>query len=292
MQTKTPEELKEIGNGFFDSGKFNEALKYYSLAIERNSFYTEAYDLRGVTRFQLFQIEQAKEDLLTAIGITPDYHLAYYHLGELEVSLHNFPLAENYIEKALSIENGNVIYLTYYAFIKLSLNKDQECIDACNTILQDYPNDKWALEYRASSYLRLEKFQESIKDYIKLLEGDRTNGFYFNNIGYAYSKMGYLEKARKNLLLAIDLNPGNAYPYNNLGFVCYLEKDFAGALELINKSLTLDSSNSYAYKNRALVYSKTNKKELAISDINTAIELGFTEDYGDDAIQIKESLAG
>ena len=54
----------------------------------------------------------------------------------------------------------------------------------------------------------------------------------------------------------------------------------------INHSLILLPNNSYAYKNRALVYLNRKDNDKGCADLNKAIELGYTEQYGDEVIKL------
>jgi tetratricopeptide (TPR) repeat protein len=59
------------------------------------------------------------------------------------------------------------------------------------------------------------------------------------------------------------------------------------ALTDVNKSLKLDEANSYAYKNRALIYLEMKDTGKACEDLNKALELGFTEQYGNEVKELK-----
>jgi len=51
-------------------------------------------------------------------------------------------------------------------------------------------------------------------------------------------------------------------------------------------SFSLDASNSYVYKNRALYYIAIDSIRLACKDLNKAIELGFSKNYGGEAHEL------
>jgi len=290
METDKSSNFKDIGNGFLETSKYQMAIEYFSKAIDAIPEDAEAYDLRAIVWFRLLEIENAINDLETALQVDPEYHIAFSHLGEIAIAKNNYEQAELYYSKALEIFPDNLVYLSNLALVKLNLKKDLECLEVCNNILKDYPSDKWALDCRGSVYLNQKKYSESIQDYIKLSHEDRDNAVVYNNIGYAYSKLGVIDKAKNNLNLCIRLKPDFAYAHDNLGYVYYLENNFQKALELINTSINLDPSNSYAFKNRALVYLKQNKLLQAADDLKLATELGFTKDYGDEVEKLLESL--
>ena len=82
---------------------------------------------------------------------------------------------------------------------------------------------------------------------------------------------------------AIALNPDFPYAYSNRGFAKLQLGDMKGAYQDVKKSLLMDNKNSYAYKNLALIYLKDGKKSDACYNLKKAIELGYTEEYDDDA---------
>jgi len=56
---------------------FNDAQKDASAAIENNSNYTEAYNIRGLINTALNQLQEAISDFTSAINIDPNYSEAY-----------------------------------------------------------------------------------------------------------------------------------------------------------------------------------------------------------------------
>ena len=57
-------------------------------------------------------------------------------------------------------------------------------------------------------------------------------------------------------------------------------------MEDINKSIELYPTNSYAYKVRALIHIANKKDEKACEDLDIAIELGYTQQYGEEVQQL------
>ena len=81
---------------------------------------------------------------------------------------------------------------------------------------------------------------------------------------------------------AVILAPDEPLCYSNRSFSRLKTNDLNGAMKDINKSLDLYASNSYAYKIRALIYIEKGKIKKACEDLETALELRDTKQYGNE----------
>jgi tetratricopeptide (TPR) repeat protein len=152
-------------------------------------------------------------------------------------------------------------------------------------------NNKFRDAYyaRAISYGVLGKYSEAGADFDKVIQLDPTFiDAYLNRAFYVKEKTGDFNSALSDINKFIDLNKktNNAFALNNRGFVKLKLNDPKGAFQDIQQSLALDSSNSFAYKNRALIYISLDSVDLACADIRKALELGFTKDYGNEALEL------
>lgn len=76
--------LKELGNLYFNTGRFDMASTFFQRIIERDSRDTEALNDLGVVFFHAGKMEEAKLYLKKAIKIKPDYIDALSNLIEVE----------------------------------------------------------------------------------------------------------------------------------------------------------------------------------------------------------------
>jgi tetratricopeptide (TPR) repeat protein len=67
-----------------------EAISYYSKAIENNSDYIEAYNYRGLAKTEQGKYKEAIEDYTKALSIDSTYAMAYYNRGISKVSQNKF----------------------------------------------------------------------------------------------------------------------------------------------------------------------------------------------------------
>jgi Flp pilus assembly protein TadD len=272
----------EIANLLIDNERLEEAVTHLNSAIEQYPGRPELFELRGIAFFRLLKIDESITDFETAIAMDSGYHRAFFHLAQVAVQKHEFEVAESFLYQALALEPENYFYQINLAYVKLESRNYEACIVLCHRILDKYPSDLSAIEYRALSQMQLKRYQEAAPGYEFVCLNSADNAVLYNNTGYCYSKIENIDKAKFYLSRAIRILPSFAYAYNNLGYVFYLEKNFRKAHELIDKSLELDPSNSYAYKNKALVCLAEGDRTKARTNLEKAAALKFDLLYGDE----------
>ena len=277
---QTLDEILDIGCRLVDNFKYEEAIEYFSKAIQLYPTDPKGYDLKGVSLFRLLKIDDSINEINKAIGCDPTFHLAYFHLSEICIQQNDFKNADNYCDHALKLEPENSLYQCTKAYIKLQLNENKLCVKICDKILNFNPSDIYALEYRANAFMNEKEYKNAISDFETLYCNTIVNSTTLNNLGYAYSKIENTKMSKKYLLSAIELDPEYSYPYDNLGYVFMIEGDYKKAHQFIDKSIELDPTNSYAYKNKGLVFLKQNDSKNAIASLEKAKTLRFDLYYG------------
>ena len=136
--------------------------------------------------------------------------------------------------------------------------------------------------------LNLQKNTKEILPYLKRgLKLYPRSALLLGNMAYRFQNMEQYAKAIEYNNKALTIDPKNAYLLNNRGYVKYRTKDYEGALKDITKAIELEPQYSYAYKNRALTLLALHKKDNACTDLQTAIDKGFTQKWGDEALNLQ-----
>lgn len=73
--------LKAKGNTHFRNGEYEEAARFYSLAIQRNDRNPLLWTNRANARLKLEKWEEVITDCLQSIELLPDNMKAYFYLG-------------------------------------------------------------------------------------------------------------------------------------------------------------------------------------------------------------------
>lgn len=127
-----------------------------------------------------------------------------------------------------------------------------EAIVIYDSLYPDYQKNERLLLDRGMCHKKVENHDLSMKDYNTLLEIDSTNAAAWSNRGMLHMAMGNLDLALSDYSKSIEFAPDEAGMYYNRFFVYFYEDNF----------------------------------ELACMDLQSAIRLGFTENFGTEAQEL------
>jgi tetratricopeptide (TPR) repeat protein len=155
----------------------------------------------------------------------------------------------------------------------------EECFEYNNAII-DYTqaiklSKKLSVEIyrsRAFCYRMLNKNNEALKDYNKVIKLVPNSTILYLDRANLYLKQGKENKALKDYQKLIKLNPKNMFAFVSLGFYYEKKKVFDKALENYNKVINLNTRNYYGYLNRSDFYRRTGDYLNAYKDADKAIE--------------------
>lgn len=213
-------------------------------AIDRNPFYPNSYELRGLARISLHKYEEAALDYAKAVDIRPD-HRALWH---------------NYV-------------------LCLIESKNYDHADSiCNIMIKRW--SKHADGYQMKAQVMLEK-QDTVaaEEFVdKALEIDKFN---FNVL---FMKGGLLMHhedwagAEKIFDSAIRINPKNAGALINRALSRYHQDNYRGAMKDYDFALDIEPRNFIGHYNRGLLLANVGEDNKAIEDFDFIIKID-PEDY-------------
>lgn len=123
----------------YNSGKYEEAIPYYTALINAYPQHYEAYLDRGTCYYNLGSYDQAVSDCTSALELHPSYHFAYNNRGYIKQhGLDDLTGAVNDYSSAIALENSDAQY--YYN--------------------------------RGTAYMGMEDFDNALNDFNKSLEID------------------------------------------------------------------------------------------------------------------------
>jgi tetratricopeptide (TPR) repeat protein len=271
--------------------KFEDALYEVNNLIEHDSTVADYYDLRGDVLFNLKKYEEAFADFNKAIALNAKEPIFYHHRA-------TYYYASQIPDKAIEDNNSALKYVNQdslkYGIILnrgacYTMMRDfQKAYDDYHTVLQFDSTNQAALTNIGAVLDELGRSDESIRYLKKVIElyPDFVGGY--GNLAFQYMQKGKYKEALELDNKVLQLDPDEPLGYNNRGFVKYKLGDLKGAMEDINHSLKIYPGNSYAYKNRALVFIAMKQPSKACVDLHTAIDLGFTQMYGDEVQKLLE----
>ena len=188
-----------------------------------------------------------------------------------------------------------------------SSRRNQECLNACQKLIQNKSDDPFAWKYAGKSLLAMGQIEEAkqyltkahqlnsndpeiIKDIgniynilhneveaIRLYKAAISidNGYApaINNLGLIAKRQGNLKNAKQLVKRACDLDPSYAPYYMNLGGIYKDLGNLDQALAYTLKSLELNPDNPDGHMNLGIIYKDLNKLDQALASTLKALEL-------------------
>jgi tetratricopeptide (TPR) repeat protein len=132
-----------------------------------------------------------------------------------------------------------------------------------------------------------ENYKEALQIIDQAISGDTGNGEgYYTRAFYVKEKTGDYVGAIEDYSKAITLFQGDTVDeskaYSNRGHAKYMLKDYKGALEDLAMAIRLNPDDPYIYRNRALISIAIKNQIMICFDLQKALDLGFTKQYGDE----------
>nr|QNO55523.1 photosystem I assembly protein Ycf3 [Methanosarcinales archaeon ANME-1 ERB7] len=216
-------------------GNRENAIEYYTRAIELNPEYAKAYNNRGTVYGYIKEYEKAISDYNKAIELNPEYADAYNN-------------------------RGNV-----YGYIK----EYEKAISDFNKAIELNPEYAIAYNNRGNVYGYIKEYEKAISDYNKAIELNPEYATTYSNRGVAYYDIKEYEKAISDYNKAIELNPEYAIAYEDLSELYITTGNYKSALETITEALSL----SMEIKDRAVcLYLEGIAKKMLYMDISDCEE--------------------
>lgn len=269
----------ELFNKAFNASKrgdYHEAIKYYSLFIEKYPNHASSYNNRGIAKYSLTDYGGAIQDFNKAIEINPDDVVAYLGRGIAKYFLTDYGEAIQDFNKAIEINPSDAEAYLSRGFAKDELKDYTGAIQDYNKAIEINPNYAMAYYNRGIVKAKLSFYKEAIQDYNKAIELNPKDAYAYYNRGIA---KGENESAIQDYSKAIEINPQYVDAYITRGNVKAKLSDYIGANQDYNKAIEINPNNATAYFNRGISRYALDDNVDACLDWNKAGDLGIAKAY-------------
>ncbi len=244
-----------------------------TMAIERNPFLYDAYEVRGVARQNQGRNKEAIDDYNHVLSELPENRQILFNKALAEEEIEDYDSAEKSFTQLLathpSYDNG------YMGRAKLRLAQG-DTIQALADIEKTLELNKNATN---AYVMRADIAIKSAKDYAQALADmdeaiklqPQYVGFFINRAFLRYNLDDYFG-AMSDYDYAIQLDPINTVALFNRGLLRAEVHDNDRAIEDFSAVLKIDNNDYRALYNRALLYRDVHNYRDAIADINRVIE--------------------
>jgi tetratricopeptide (TPR) repeat protein len=248
--------LNARGQLYYEMGKLSEANDAFEKTTKVQANYA-SYNYLALINLQTGEYEQSQnyaEESLKYSSNNLDKSSAYLGIGDANAKTYNYQSAYEAYKKAIDLNPKNLNALNNITTVLDEVNRPEEKPKYFNQILNIDSSYYLAHINIGFYYLGEEKYENALNEFNAVLKVDSIQPVALSNKSFALMKLGHLNDA----------------------------------LEVINNSINLDPNNSYAHRNKALIYFELKNKEYACNSLMDALKLGFTQQYGDEVLLLKE----
>ena len=219
-----------------NKGDYEEAIAYYTKALEQGLRPPEVYNNRGNAHLRINKIDEAIGDFSQAIELKPDFAKAYNNRGNAYVDKGDFT----------------------------------EAIKDFTNSIQLKPDFAEAYKNRGTAYLNKGNFDLALKDFDKAVQLVPDEADFYISRGGAYSIAGDFDNAIKDLNESIKLNLNEPDAYLLRGIAYTKKREFDKAIADFNKAIELKQDYANAYFCRGIVWLHLKKWDRARGDLAAA----------------------
>lgn len=268
----------EMGFHFYESGHPEEAINYFSEAIELDDRRkNDSYSYRGLAFLEMNKLDQALDDCTKAIELQGetdiDSAILYMYRSHVWRKLNDYQKSHEDIGKAFNLYEKEISGQSYKGISGTEWLRSDFFILEKTRQIESNPNDADAFYRRGILFAQTLAFERAISDYGKSIELDPSNPEVYVNRGTAFAKLGESKQALANYGKALEISPEDSSVFYNRGITHYALKENQAAISDYNQAIKLGFDVARVYYNRGLVYQEMGNTSQAIADYSRAIEL-------------------
>ncbi|MGE5417185.1 MAG: tetratricopeptide repeat protein [Acidobacteriota bacterium] len=206
---------------YYDAEKYDQAIEYYSKAIDAGAATPDAYQKRGYCYEELGKYQEAIDDYSQALkenDSDPDLYLnrgdCYREIQEYRSALVDYT---DYIEGAqkpssYDTDDKHFVELGYCrrAQVYVDLGQNDQALENLKLALEIDPQYYDALCTRGDLYMDLGQMQLAIADYSSCIEVEPEDTYAYKNRARAYLRLNNSTAALSDINYALEIDPEDA----------------------------------------------------------------------------------
>lgn len=213
-------------NTFFQQYNHDEAIRYYTHAIELNNTCAQAYFNRGIVFLDKDNHDNAINDFEMALKYNPHYTKAHIHLGKALETKQRFETATEHFQKAIELEPTSCNALLSLARTLFEQEHYDEAEKHLENVLEIEPNNLEALLGLGNIFSINQQFEKALGNYQKMLELLPEESSIRYNIAYTLKRLGHIEKSIAMYNSVIEKKPDYAEAHFGLGLAYLVSENF------------------------------------------------------------------
>ncbi len=215
--------------------------------------------------------QNAIQILSSCLEIDPNSSAAMYELASIHAANNDFTSATLLLEKAISLNQGNIWYKQMLAQIYQQSKKFNEAAAIYTDLLKTDPENQQYLYTKAILLANAQKYSEAIETYKVLEQKTGVNEQISVEVQQLYVAAGQVDKAFGEIEKLIKNNPAEPKYYGLLADLYLSQGDSLNALKNYNKILEMDPESGFVHFSLANFYLENKQVEKSFEET----KLGF-----------------
>jgi predicted O-linked N-acetylglucosamine transferase (SPINDLY family) len=271
-----------IANCYRELNNFNNSLKFYFLALEKNNNNFEIFFNLGILYLSVPKnFDKAIEFFKKTIDIKKDHYLSYFFLGRCYNLKKEFEDAIFFLKKSILINPNYYKSYEELSYSYYAIKDFKECVNSARSSLKLNPKSIKSYLREFSALQSLGKPEESYPALFKALKLNKNNNEIWNNFGVIAQSKGNFFKAKKYYKRSLKILE-SSNTLKNIGHCFFETHDQQRGFEYIGKAITLPSSSiddfeSYMFhsnylldhsQKEYLLFCKKYRSKIIINNLN------------------------
>lgn len=262
---------------FHLKGQYEEAIRYYSMAIEKDARHAHAYDARGTVWGLLRDNVREVEDYEAATRLQPEHAGMLGNLGRALVVAGDLPRAVRVGQAAVALDPGHANNHALLAHAQRLAGDFAGALASCTKSIElsgtDVEHQGWSYRERGLVQQALGDHASAVADFTKVIEDFPPTEDVRQERAGSYFQLGRYDLALADIDVAMKRHPEAAYPWSLRGYIRMRKGDDAAARADFDRALELDAKHLDALRGRAHVLARSGAHERAIADLTQVIEI-------------------
>ena len=259
-----------IANCFRELNNFDDSLKFYSLALQKNDNNFEIYFNLGILYLSIPQdFDKAINFFKKTIDIKKNHYLSYFFLGRCYNLKKDFDHAILFLKKSIEINPNYYKSYEEISYSYLAQNIFHLCIDFARKAIKLNKKSLKSYLREAVALVHVKEVETAYSVLLKALELNRKNPEVWNNLAVIFQSRGCFFKAIKFYNRSLKLLESSS-TLKNIGHCFFEIHNQQKGFEYIEKAISLPNSSiddfeSYLF-HRNYLTNYTQKQYLKVCD--------------------------
>ncbi|MGN1152596.1 MAG: tetratricopeptide repeat protein, partial [Candidatus Gastranaerophilaceae bacterium] len=274
LTTRNPKSLtmvQKLAGLYMEIRDLRSAKELYDKVILKNSPTASTLYQYAIISSQLYDTDTAERIFKKVIGMNPDNALAHKDLGVIYLNKRLFDYAEDEFNIALKLEPENYDIIFEYANFLYSITKYKEADEYYEKALS-INNDVIAKTLRAMNKIELNELDKAKELIDSALEEEPHHEYIQFMAGRIYFALKEYEKAKIFLIHSIEQNP-DIESKNLLALTYFGLEEYKSANNIFINLLSKNSDNISLLLNSAKCYDKLGENDKALEKLYKLTEI-------------------